>query len=219
MSRSPLGPFEKKGVIIDNDHCDPDTWNNHGGMDQYKGQWYIGYHRSSQNSKYNRRACIERIAFNEDGTIDEVEMTTQGAEGPLDPTKPIEATRFCLMNGNLHVGVHGVTEYNDRHREFVQKVHNDDWMAFKYFDFASSVTQFSVRAGATCNGGTIELHLDGPEGPQIGTCDIAPTGGWQLWQTFSCPVTLGAPGVRALYLVFRGAGSGHLMDVESFWFG
>ncbi|MNW18537.1 hypothetical protein D3C71_2181340 [compost metagenome] len=31
-SKSPLGPFEKRGIIIDNVGCDPGTWNNHGSI-------------------------------------------------------------------------------------------------------------------------------------------------------------------------------------------
>lgn len=218
MSRSPLGPFEKKGVIIDNDHCDPDTWNNHGGMAEFKGRWYICYHRSSQSSKYSRRACMEPIAFNDDGTIDEVEMTTQGPEGPLDPTVRMDASRFCLMHGNLHVGVHGKSEHNEHHREFVQKVHAGDWMAYKYFKFSVGVRRFHVRAGSLGFGGTIELHLDDPDGPLVGTCQVTPTGGWQLWRDFSCDITIDRPGVRALYLCFEGIRPNRLMDIESFWF-
>ena len=29
---SPLGPFEKRGILIDNTGCDPQTWNNHGSL-------------------------------------------------------------------------------------------------------------------------------------------------------------------------------------------
>ena len=31
-SRSPLGPFEYGGVIVDNAGCDPESWNNHGSI-------------------------------------------------------------------------------------------------------------------------------------------------------------------------------------------
>ena len=30
-----LRPFEKKGVIIDNTGCDPETWNNHGSIAEF----------------------------------------------------------------------------------------------------------------------------------------------------------------------------------------
>ena len=42
MGKSPLGPFEYQGVIIDRwtDGC----WTNHHSIVEYRGQWYIFYH-------------------------------------------------------------------------------------------------------------------------------------------------------------------------------
>jgi hypothetical protein len=84
---SPLGPFTKRGVVIDNIYCDPATWNNHGSIAEYRGKFYLFYHRSSQNSIYNRRVCVEPIEIRGDHSIAEVEMTTQGVSLPLDPQK------------------------------------------------------------------------------------------------------------------------------------
>lgn len=53
-SKSPLGPFEYRGILIDNVECDPSSWNNHGSIECFHGQWYIFYHRSSRNSKIFR---------------------------------------------------------------------------------------------------------------------------------------------------------------------
>ena len=44
-------------------------------------------------------ACIEPITFNADGTINEVEMTSQGAAPPLDAFARTDAFRACLMHG------------------------------------------------------------------------------------------------------------------------
>ena len=35
MATSPLGPYEYKGVIVDNDGCDPSVWNNHGSVVEF----------------------------------------------------------------------------------------------------------------------------------------------------------------------------------------
>jgi len=35
-SDKPMGPYVYRGVIIDNDHCDPDCWNNHGSIAEFK---------------------------------------------------------------------------------------------------------------------------------------------------------------------------------------
>ena len=72
-------------------------WNSHGSIAEFNGQWYVFYHCSSQASRYNRRVCVEPIRFNADGSIDEVEMTTQGVRGPLPATQPIDAWRVCCV--------------------------------------------------------------------------------------------------------------------------
>ena len=105
MSMQPLGPYEYKGIIIDNYGCDPETWNNHGSLVEYHGQWYVLYHRSTHGSRMMRKACIEPITFNEDGTINEVEMTSQGAAPPLDAYTPIDGARACVMGGGKIVAL------------------------------------------------------------------------------------------------------------------
>jgi len=91
-----------------------------------------------------------------------------------------------------------------------------DWAAYKYVDFGSGVNHFTAQAGSLFEGGQIEIHLDQPDGPLVGTCVVPRTGSWQLWQTVSCPIqkTLG---VHVVYLVFRGK-VGRLFDLLSFSF-
>ncbi len=226
-SQSPLGPFTKRGIIIDNLGCDPQTWNNHGSIAEFNGQWYVFYHRSSQASNYNRRVCLEPLHFNADGSIDEVEMTTQGAGKPLPATHPIEAWRACLLKGHLRTAANGPTETDPAVYEYLTQIHLDDWAAYKYVDFETQpVTKFQARAGSLAYGGRIEIHLDQPGGELIGTCHVPRTGGWQKWSTAGCPVR-DAKGVRAVYLVFKGTGDKlvipkfdpeRLFDLESFWF-
>ena len=47
-SKSPMGPFTYRGIIIDNDGCDPASWNNHGSIECVNGQGYVFYHRCSR---------------------------------------------------------------------------------------------------------------------------------------------------------------------------
>ena len=84
ISDHPLGPYKRMGVIIDNTYCDPSSWNNHGSIEMFKGQLYVFYHRSSRNSRYSRRLCIEKLNLLPDGSITEAEMTTNGASEPID---------------------------------------------------------------------------------------------------------------------------------------
>ncbi len=215
-SRSPLGPFEKRGILIDNTGCDPQTWNNHGSIAEFNGQWYVFYHRSSQSSNFNRRVCVEPLHFTPDGSIDEVEMTTQGVSGPLAASDTIEAWRACLLSGQVRTEAVGPDEHRSDFSEHLTLIQNGDWAAYKYVDFGSGVTSFQAQAASLAYGGTIEVHLDSSDGPLVGTCEVERTGAWQKWQTFTCPVN-GAQGAHALYLVFYGR-PGRLFNLSSFSF-
>ena len=71
--------------------------------------------------------------FNEDGTIDEVEMTTQGNLPFLNPLKKLEAARACLLFGKTHV------ELNNDNQEILTAFSNGDKAAFKLFRFFKKI--------------------------------------------------------------------------------
>jgi arabinoxylan arabinofuranohydrolase len=215
-SKSPLGPFEKGGIIVDNTGCDRETWNNHGSIAECNGKWYVFYHRSSQASKFSRRVCVEPICFNEDGSIPEVEMTTQGVSAPLRAVSRIDAYRACLLSGMIRTEGVGINEKNDTCSEHLSFIHDRDWAGYKYIDFEEGVSSFEVRAASLSYGGEIEIRIDSPEGPVIGMCIVPHTGGWQNWKTVSCPVR-NTTGIHAVYLGFKGRW-GRLMSMDSFTF-
>lgn len=101
--KSPMGPFTYRGVIIDNARCDPGSWNNHGSIEEFNGQWYVFYHKSSGNSQYGRRACVEPIRFDEQGLIAEVKPTSQGAGAPFGLGETIPAYTACEVEGGAYV--------------------------------------------------------------------------------------------------------------------
>lgn len=103
ISKSPLGPFTYQGIIIDNDGCDPASWNNHGSIECVNGQWYVFYHRCSRGVQQHRRLCIEPITINPDGTIDEVKMTSQGAGKPFAPGESIFGYQACGLTGTVYI--------------------------------------------------------------------------------------------------------------------
>ena len=78
MSKSPLGPWDFKGVFMA-EH-DNGCWTNHHSFVEYKGQWYLFYHRNdlSPNDDKRRSVRIEKVKFNDDGTIPEIKPTIRG---------------------------------------------------------------------------------------------------------------------------------------------
>jgi beta-xylosidase len=73
MSKSPLGPWESKGVFLGS----TDVLTTHGSVVEYKGQWYLFYHNGalSGGKNTNRSICFDIVTFNDDGTMNMVEQT------------------------------------------------------------------------------------------------------------------------------------------------
>ncbi|UCH13084.1 MAG: family 43 glycosylhydrolase [Bacteroidales bacterium] len=69
IGKSPYGPFEYKGVIMDNR-----SRNIHHSIVKFQDQWYIFYHVQGP-SPYERRVCMEKLYYNPDGTIIPVKIT------------------------------------------------------------------------------------------------------------------------------------------------
>ncbi len=217
-STSPLGPFTKQNIIIDNIGCDKGTWNNHGSIAEINGKWYVFYHRSSNDSRYNRRVCIEPIYFNEDGTINEVEMTTQGVEGPIDATKWLEAYRACLLDGEVRTTqVQQTINDETSYYEYLSHITNGDWVSYKYLDFSRPVGIFEAVVASRSYGGEMVLRLDSMQGEIVGVCEVPPTNGWENWTKVSCLIKNQIEGVHALYIEFRGIDN-RLFSLKEFRF-
>ena len=195
MATAPLGPYTYKGVIIDNDGCDPDTWNNHGSIVCFSGQWYVLYHRSTHGSRTMRKACIEPIHFNDDGTIDEVEMTTQGAGKPLDAYSPIDAARACRLEGHVRIRLAGDLPK----REVLAETQTGDAAEWKYIDFGEGATSVTIRVQAP-TGGRLTLSAGAEKTTMADHIPIPPA---DQWQTVKAPVTA-VKGVHALRMEFSG---------------
>ena len=211
MATSPFGPYEYKGVIVDNAGCDPETWNNHGSVVEFNGKWYVLYHRSTHASRAMRKACIETIRFNEDGTIDEVEMTSQGASGPLDAFSKTDAARACLMGGNVRIRL---TD-GDSEREELGGIRSGDFAVWKYLDFGSGADKVTVRVRSG-KGGRILFRADGEGGDLLGTMDVPAGGSWNVLTSEIKEMG----GVHALRMEFEGpAGKNDLFSLDWFAFG
>ena len=52
--------------------------NNHGGMVEANGQWYIFYHRQTNGTEFSRQGCAEPIEIAADGSIKQIEITSCG---------------------------------------------------------------------------------------------------------------------------------------------
>lgn len=172
-SDAPTGPFTYRGYIVDNGEDYP-AGNNHGSIAQINGQWYVFYHRMTNNSIMSRRACVEKITILPDGTISPVEMTSLGFEEALNPYAPTPAETACVLTGGCFV-----TE-KDVFRREVTNVTDGCVLGYKYFDFgedfATKTMEFAVKISGTGRNGKFHIMLDAPTteagGKEIGAVEI-----------------------------------------------
>lgn len=149
--KSPLGSFTYRGIIIDNDGCDPASWNNHGSIECFRGQWYVFYHRCSRGVQQHRRLCIEPIQINEDGTIQEVKMTSQGVGAPFAPGERIMGYQACGLKGSVYIDV------DEEYGEKLTHISNEDEAVFRYVRSEHGWKGIELL----CRGsGQIEIYFD-----------------------------------------------------------
>lgn len=199
---SPMGPFTYRGVIIDNTGSSPNIVNNHGCIAEVNGKWFVFYHRPTHGGPSMRKACVEPITFNADGSIPEVRMTTMGADGPLNPLVRMDAARACQMTGNARVmsrAMDGGTV------EDLASAKDGDTMVYRDFDFTNrKVARFTCKTWARNLTAKLELHLDKADGELIGTCDLASADGSTAFTIHSASVNP-LTGIHSLVLVVKAA--------------
>lgn len=203
-SKSPMGPYKYGGVIIDNDGCDPNNWNNHGSIVEFKGQWYVFYHRTTHGVVNARKACIEPIYFNEDGSINEVEMTSQGAGKPLDAFSTIEAERACLLHGQVRIESYiwdQTNPLNPDNNNQLGQIKNNDRAVYKYINFGDGATLVQMRVAPGSKPGKIIIRMDNSWEAPVGTLDVPGGGNGQTWELLTCRLKQ-VKGVHALHLSF-----------------
>ena len=210
MADSPLGPYKKGGVIIDNIYCDPKTWNDHGSIEEYQGQWYVFYHRATQNTLANRRVCAEPITFNEDGTINEVEMTSQGASGPICGFETIDASIACRVKGNVYIAPEpGYGLYAPDVNEILTNGGGgnwiEDWAEYKYIDLENGACAWKIRAAGQ---GKISVMVE--DYGIVGSLEV----NTEQFMEFGGELTGKISGVKAIWLLLDGKG----LEVDWFVF-
>ena len=209
MSDSPLGPWQFKGIIMA-EH-DNSCWTNHHSLVEYKGQWYLFYHRNyySPNMDKRRSACIDKVSFNADGTIQEVKQTLRGV-GITQATDKIEIDRYSYVSDGITIAFNDTTAtFNGWHTILPNK---GSWVRYNDVDF-SSITDGYVVVKAKANANTSFTIRDKSEkGKVIAKFDITvegETGPFRRsmkgqWLTLTVPVEFVPKGTTNLCVVCEG---------------
>ncbi len=225
LSDHPTSGFQYGGVIVSN--CDAHIasykpadktmyypGNNHGGMAEINGQWYIFYHRHTNATEFSRQGCFEKITILPDGRIPQVEMTSCCGCTPLigkgeypayiachlvpgrgDERDPWREGRYPKITQDGRDG--------DRDPGFIANLNPGSIAGFKYFRF-ENVQRVSIYTRGYGKG-DYEVRTTW-DGPVLGRIPVEFT---DVWVKSSAEIRI-PDGVSALYFTFSGTGSSSL---------
>ena len=201
IGKSPMGPFEPMGVIMD--ESPSGCWTNHHSIVEYKGQWYLFYHDDDLSPDFDKNRSIraDYLSFNADGTIQKVIPTLRGV-GITSAHSEIQVDRYSAISKE---GA-SVSFLNDADKHEGWKTvltAPGAWVRYDKVDFgAKQLDAVRIRASSS-TGGTIAVHLDGVDGPLIARAEVARDADWS---DVRAPLSGTPSGVHDLVIVLPEAG-------------
>ena len=219
-SENPGGPFEYGGVIVSNSDVGIDSYkpagkvmasgaNNHGSMEKIGEDWYIFYHRHTNNTWYSRQGCAEKLRF--DGKkIIQAEITSCGLNnGPLCDKGEYPSYIACHLfkeDQPLYVTKGFARVARDGHDEdpevaYITDISGDTTVGFKYFDM-KRVTGLKIFTRGYFHNGKIEVRTAW-DGEPVTSSEIRCG---HVWTENICRFPA-VTGVLPLYITFRGNGT------------
>lgn len=214
-SKYPDKDFVYGGVIISN--CDvelngrkqSDALNlagtNHGSIEKINGQWYVFYHRLTHGSDYSRQACAEKIEILPDGSISQVEVTTQGLNGkPLVASGTYPAAIACNISNGYMPNIqfeqikinHSVPRVTyDGFERFITGISDGTIIGYKYFEFKETTKLSLMLKG---DDGIVVIK---DEKKELGRICLSASDSWSEYQLF-----INTTGKHPLYFEFKGEG-------------
>ena len=214
MSKSPLGPWDFKGIIMA-EH-ENGCWTNHHSLVEYKGQWYLFYHWNDFSPRDDKRRSvrIEEIAFNADGTIQEVRKTMRGV-GINQATEKIDIDRYSGASSDV------ITELIDTVNTFrgyeAILPNKGSWIRYNDIDFDCLTDGYLVIAARASDNTSFYVREKSADGKILAKIDMTvkpetPAGMPAMfrrdfsnqWLTMTAPLAFTPKGVSDLVITSEG---------------
>lgn len=173
-SKSPDRDFSYRGVIISNSDLgymgNTKPKNNagtiHGGIEKIGGRYYVFYHRCTNNTDFSRQACAEPIEIDADGSIRQVEMTSQGmSDQPLPGIGTYPAAICCnlITRKPIRLGIgkqQTLPRITEKEGELILADLTESTEAvYKYFDLSKTkeiIIHYRGECRISCNGNAVD---------------------------------------------------------------
>lgn len=191
MSDNPMGPFEYKGIIME--QSPTGCWTNHHSLVEYKGQWYLFYHHNDYSPEFdkNRSVRADSLTFNPDGTIQLVIPTLRGV-GITDAGKAIQLDRYSAISQE-GASIDYINQANKFDGWKVLFNHKDAWVSYNRVDFGNQEWQKVDARVLSSAGGTLGVYAN-----EKMIAEIEVPASVSEWKTLSVPVEVAQAGIQDL---------------------
>ena len=191
MSDNPMGPFEYKGIIME--QSPTGCWTNHHSLVEYKGQWYLFYHHNDYSPEFdkNRSVRADSLTFNPDGTIQLVTPTLRGV-GITDAGKAIQLDRYSAISQE-GASIDYINQANKFDGWKVLFNRKDAWVSYNRVDFGNQEWQKVDARVLSSAGGTLGVYAN-----EKMIAEIEVPASVSEWKTLSVPVEVAQAGIQDL---------------------
>jgi len=206
MSKSPTGPWEYKGHIMDHT---PRTRGNHPGIIDYKDKSYCFglnydiFRLETSRHAERRSVSAAEMTYNADGTIRQLpyfQDCTLNQVGTFNPYRRVEAETMAWGYGLKTTRENPSGPWNST--LFVTDIDDGEYILVRGVDFGKGASSLTASCSAHLYGGKIEIRLDSVDGWIAGIIDVPNTK--FKYREFTTGLKK-CNGVHDLYFVFKGS--------------
>jgi len=228
MSSNPMGPYTYKGIFMGNPSIGGQNINannnNHHGIAEFKGHWYVAYHdrriangydglekipaedgKANPTPAYHRSVSVDEFYYNNDGTMKELTFTKEGPK-QIENFDPYDW--YPALTSSKQKGIRSRSNWSPgkvAEHLLLPLSSKESWIRVSGVDFGTAATGFVVQAASTADGDKIEIHTGSATGTLAGTCTLKNTGNKNTYAENKCEVE-GLKGiVDQVFLVFKGS--------------
>ncbi|MDQ0223192.1 family 43 glycosylhydrolase [Streptococcus moroccensis] len=187
--------------------------NNHGSLIEVNDKLYVFYHRQTNGTEFSRQGCAEEVTLLEDGSIEQVEITSCGLNGgPLVAKGTFPAAIACHITSPFTMNrIDYDSPLMKKQTKIVEPVHgtvyidtiqDDTVIGYKYFNLQNP-KQILLELKGTFSG-EISVTLDCDQKEMISRESV--TIDTEQWELITIPFHYSNP-KSSLYFKFSGEGS------------
>ena len=223
ISSSVGGPYTYMGTFMENPNINGTNINaynnNHHGIAEFNGHWYVAYHdrRLAQASEhpaslgvanpepaYHRSLSIDEFTY----SGEKMNSLTFTNEGPkqLRNFDPFE--KYPALTSSKQRNVRSRSDYTAGKpisHVLTPYASKESWIRVSGVDFGGGARSFVVNAASVASGNKIEVRTGSASGTLAGTCELPQTSGWNSYEETECDMDGLTGVVDYLFIVFKGA--------------